>query len=369
MPNLVGFHCLILVTLKFQKSIQKTFKREVWLYDRGNYNHYRQKLNDANWDALFTSNNINEISDNITQHILTAAKDTIPNKKVTIRPNEPEWINSKIKTLIRQRKRLFRKAKRTNTEHAWNKFKLKQNEVTKHLREGKIKYFQKLSQDLRNNSSNSKSWYRTASKFLLYDSNQNGVPILESNGLVIESDDQKAEVLNEFFIQHSTVDDTNAHLPNLVAPNYDTLNEIVVTQQDVIKAINEFDANKASGPDGISPKLIKEGKHELAYPYTKLFNLSIRLQKFPDSYKLSNVIPIHKNDSKTNPKNYRPISLISIQGKLMEKIINKKLNEYLVFNNVISPFQSGFRRGDSTVNQLLLMNHEFSKALDENKEI
>ena len=196
---------------------------------------------------------------------------------------------------------------------------MKRNEVTKHLREGKIKYFQKLSQDLRNNSSNSKSWYKTASKFLLYDSNQNGVPILESNGLVIESDDQKAEVLNEFFIQQSTVDDTNAHLPNFVAPNYDTLNEIVVTQQDVIKAINEFDSNKAFGPDGISPKLIKEGKHELAYPYTKLFNLSIRLQKFPDSYKLSNVIPIHKKDSKTNPKNYRPISLISIQGKLMEK--------------------------------------------------
>ena len=95
----------------------------------------------------------------------------------------------------------------------------------------------------------------------------------------------------------------------------------------------------------------------------------MRLQKFPDSYKLSNVIPIHKKDSKTNPKNYRPISLNSIQGKLMEKIINKKLNEYLILNNVISPFQSGFQRGDSTVNQLLLMNHEFSKALRENKEI
>ena len=310
-PNLVRFHCPILVTLKFRKSIQKTFKHEVWLYDWGNYNHYRQKLNDTNWDALFNSNNINEISDNITKHILTAAKNTIPYKKVTIRPNEPEWMNSKIKTLIRQRKRLFRKAKRTNTEHAWNKFKLKRNEVTKHLREGKIKYFQKLSQDLRNNSFNSKSWYKTASQFLLNDSNQNGVPILEANGIVIESDDQKAEVLNAFFIQQSTVDDTNAHLPNFVAPNYDTLNEIVVTQQDVI---NEFDANKASGPDVISLKLIKERKQELAYPYTKLFNLSIRLQN-----KLSNVIPIHKKDSKTNPNNYRPISLNSIQGKLMEK--------------------------------------------------
>ena len=107
--------------------------------------------------------------------------------------------------------------------------------------------------------------------------------ILEANGLVIESDDQKAEVLNELFIQQSTVDDTNAHLPNFVAPNYDTLNEIVDTQQDGIKAINEFNTNKASGPDGISPKLAKEGKQELAYPYTKSFNLSIRLQKSHNS--------------------------------------------------------------------------------------
>ena len=128
----------------------------------------------------------------------------------------------------------------------------------------------------------------------MYDSNQNDVPNLEANGLVIESDDQMAEVLNELFIQQSTVDDTNAHLPNFVAPNYDTLNEIVITQQDVIKAIKEFNANKPSGPDGISQKLIKEGKQELAYPYTKLFNLSIRLQKLPDPYKLSNVIPIKK---------------------------------------------------------------------------
>ena len=111
----------------------------------------------------------------------------------------------------------------------------------------------------------------------------------------------------------------HAHLPNFVAPNYDTLNKIVITQQDLIKAIKEFDANKASGPDDISPKLIKEGKQELAYPYTKLFNLSIRLQKFPNPYKLSKVIPIHKKDSKTNPKNYRLISFKCIQGKLTEK--------------------------------------------------
>ena len=70
-----------------------------------------------------------------------------------------------------------------------------------------------------------------------------------------------------------------------------------------------------------------------------------------------------------NLNNYRPISLNSIQGKLMEKIVNKKINDYMTEHNIINPFQSGFRQGDSTTNQLLFLTNEFTKALDENKEI
>ena len=136
-----------------------------------------------------------------------------------------------------------------------------------------------------------------------------------------------------------------------------------------MNAIKDLDPNKASGPDLISPKLIKEGINELAYPYSKLFNLSIESHRFPESFKKSNVTPVHKKDSRMNLNNYRPISLNSIQGKLMEKIVNKKINDYMEEHNIITPFQSGFRQGDSTTNQLLFLTDEFSKALDENKEI
>ena len=53
----------------------------------------------------------------------------------------------------------------------------------------------------------------------------------------------------------------------------------------------------------------------------------------------------------------------------MEKIVNKKINDYMTETNIITPFQSGFRQGDSTTNQLLFSTNEFSKALDESKEI
>ena len=77
---------------------------------KGNYDLFRNKLAQVNWDNAFSFDNINTIADTITEHIITAAKESVPYKTMFIRPNEPEWINSNIKLQIRQRKRLFRRA-------------------------------------------------------------------------------------------------------------------------------------------------------------------------------------------------------------------------------------------------------------------
>ena len=122
-----------------------------------------------------------------------------------------------------------------------------------------------------------------------------------------------------------------------------------------------FDVNKASGPDLISPNLIKESMLQLVNPFTRSFNLSLRLKTVPDPWKESNVIPVHKKDNTLDPNNYRPISLLSNVGKLMERCVHKHLNEYLTTNNIITPNQSGFQSGESTVNQLLYLNTTFLK--------
>ena len=119
-----------MLILKFRKLIEKGFKRHIWVYEKGNYDLFRNKLAQVNWDNAFSFDNINTIADTISEHIITAAKESIPNKTVFIRPNKPEWINSNIKRQIRQRKRLFRRAKRINSQYAWYKFRRKRNEVT-----------------------------------------------------------------------------------------------------------------------------------------------------------------------------------------------------------------------------------------------
>ena len=288
-------------------------------------------------DNAFSFENINTTADTITEHIITAAKESIPNKTVFIRPNEPEWINSNIKRHIRQRKRLFRRAKRINPQYAWYIFRRKRNEVTENIRQAKRNYYDKLALDLQRLPSLCRSWYKIASKFLKYDSAQQTIPILETDNGLIESDQDKTEVLNDYFIQQSTINDFNASLPPFVPPVSNILNNINITQTEVLKAIKSLDINKASGPDLNNPQLLKEGTNQLVYPFTKLFDLSLILKIYPESWKKANVRAIYKKkDSSTIPNNYRPTSLLRIIGKLMERCIHNHLTQYLLDNNIIT---------------------------------
>ena len=86
-------------------------------------------------------------------------------------------------------------------------------------------------------------------------------------------------------------------------------------------------------------------------------------------WKRANVSPIHKKDDKTSIENHRPISLISSVGKTFEKVIYKHVHNHLMDNEVITPFQSGFTRDDSTVNQLVGIYNTLCQALDDGKEV
>ena len=84
--------------------------------------------------------------------------------------------------------------------------------------------------------------------------------------------------------------------------------------------------------------------------------------KFPSEWKKGNVVPIHKKDDKQNVKNYRPVSLLPICGKIFERLIYNVMYDFLTENDLLSPNQSGFRSGDSCINQLYSINHEISNA-------
>ena len=81
-------------------------------------------------------------------------------------------------------------------------------------------------------------------------------------------------------------------------------------------------------------------------------------------WKKDNVVPIHKKDDKQNVKNYRPVSLLPICGKIFERLIYNVMYDFLTENDLLFPNQLGFRSGDSWINQLLSINHEILNAFD-----
>ena len=127
--------------------------------------------------------------------------------------------------------------------------------------------------------------------------------------------------------------------------------------------------SKTCGPDLFSPRLLKEGASILSNPLSIAFNRLLSKSYFPSSWKEASVTSIYKKEDKSLPQNYRPISLLSLIGKTMERCVHKHLYNYIVEHMLLTPFQSCFVAGDLTTYQLLHTYHTFIEAVDSGKEV
>ena len=119
----------------------------------------------------------------------------------------------------------------------------------------------------------------------------------------------------------------------------------------------------------ISIRMLKLCGEAICRPLNIIFKTCLNTGKFPSEWKKGNVVPIHKKDDKQNVKNYRPVSLLPICGKIFERLIYNVMYDFLTENDLLSPNQSGFRSGDSCINQLLSINHEILNAFDKGLEV
>ena len=104
-------------------------------------------------------------------------------------------------------------------------------------------------------------------------------------------------------------------------------------------------------------------------PLKMIFESAIKSSQFPDSWKKGVIFPVHKKESKKLLKNYRPISLLPIFGKIFEKVIYNNLFIYLQENKFLTDNQSGFRSGDSCISQLIASTHGIYQAFDGNPSL
>ena len=146
-----------------------------------------------------------------------------------------------------------------------------------------------------------------------------------------------------------------------------TLDKITISTEDVESEIDRLKSQKSPGPDEIYARILKECKKEVSTKLMDIFNISLRTREVPGAWKTANVVPIFKKGDRSIVANYRPVSLTSTVGKLLESIIAKNIRDHLDKFNLIKDTQHGFRNGYSCLTNLLTFFSEVFQALDKDK--
>ena len=133
--------------------------------------------------------------------------------------------------------------------------------------------------------------------------------------------------------------------------------------------LNSLNTTKANGPDGISARMLKNTAPSITPSLTKLLNLSIQSGTFPETWKLSSVVPIPKGNGHESPSNYRPISLLSVTSKLLERHFHQLITDHLSDNHPLANTQWGFQPAKSTVGALLSTIYDWFEEMEAGRDI
>ena len=186
----------------------------------------------------------------------------------------------------------------------------------------------------------------------------------------IDDDKCKVQLLNECFAKNFTIPESP-----IDKNGFSTLGgencpvDLLCTVEEVFDLICSIGPTKSSGPDQTSARMLRATASSISPAVTQLFNTSIKTGELPTDWKLALITPIPKSGDKSHPNNYRPISLLSILSKLLEKHIYRLILDHVEEQSPISGKQWGFMKGKATTGALLTAFECWHKLLESCNEV
>ena len=142
-----------------------------------------------------------------------------------------------------------------------------------------------------------------------------------------------------------------------------------VSVSHVKNIIKKLKRKKSCGFDELSSELLKMGSEALSKPLTTIINKSIEEGKFPEDWKVAKVCPLFKKGDRTEISNYRPVALLMVPSMVLERVVAIQIENFFEENALFGDFQFGFRRGKSTVSELIQLVDTLMEAKLDKKEI
>ena len=347
---------LVELFLPFKHKVSKHQFKTVWLYKKANITLAQSLLEDL--PVASSGENVDEFCERWSNDILDVMSKTIPSKKIPLYNNLP-WITKEIVYIINERESMYRKYKHSKSIDYLRKYKILRNTAVSMIRSSKQSFLSKLG----SYSKDSKHFWSTINKIK---PRSNISSSLTDGSILASTNSDKANLLNKYF--STCFNDSKVPCTYNSPEPIDTFDFNITTDQVRI-LLSELDQSSSTGPDGISSWLLKSFAATIAPSLSSLFNLSIDQGIVPSSWKLSNVVPIPKDGPKNCVESFRPISLLSVASKVLEKHIQCSLLEHFTNNDILSDNQYGFRRNRSTILPILFASHRWHSSLEKNKSV
>ena len=317
------------------------------------------KLRKVNFPDYSNFKDINNAYSDFTEKVTSVIDEIAPIKEIRVKNNSQDWFDAEINEEIERRDKSLAKFKKSRLHSDNESYKKARNKVQRMIKDKKKNFFTgKLNENI---GKPKELWKSLKSLGLPSKKSSCSTICLEKDGILSFDPKANAEIFKDFY--SNLANDLVKKLPNppnkygkdAVKKYYENLNPVgksfsfePVAYTSVLKLLQQLNPHKSAGIDNLTGKFLKEGAPVLASPITNLINLSISLSSFPDDCKIAKLKPLYKKEAKTKPKNYRPISLLPLISKIIERIIHDQTQVFLDENKILFTYQSGFRKHYST---------------------
>ena len=272
--------------------------------------------------------------------MLNVIDNVAPWKTARVKNNTPEWFDQDIFQKIKIRRKAFKKFKKSKLHIDYDFYRQARNSVIQTIKRKKESF---IKDELAENINEPKKLWKTIKSLGLPSKISSSAKIcLKEKNKVIFEPKQVSEIFNKYF--SSLAENLVAKLPPAPKIFNNVSTKLYYQQFDVVsenfsfsecnceqieKIIQSFNIAKAAGIDNLNCRFLKDSAKILSNPLKQICNLSLRLSCFPTDCKIAKLKPLFKKGSSTEPKNYRPISLLPIISKILEKVVHEQTQSYL----------------------------------------
>ena len=352
-------------------------KRDTVNFDGRSYRNFdrakfRDELRQCSWEEYFNIRDPTLAWDFIHKRVTSVLDVMCPIRSFRIKNYRPDWMTNELIEQLKDRDYFYKKAKLSGDADAWNIAKFLRNTTNSHIRNAKREF---ILNELRENEDNAKKFWKVIRKVIPSSKSSPGQSILlKDKGEKVEKD-QVASYINDFFINVGKVKTKPVNVPGISTGGVALKPELTgwefeqLTETRVYNVIKDINVAKSSGIDNVSSFVLKEAFTVLLPELTYLFKLSLTNSIFPQQWKKALVIPIPKAGSLSDVKNYRPISLLPLPGKVLEKLVHCQISDYLNRNMLLSDNQHGFRKSHSTIHSVAQLVNFVNTNMDDRRPV